>query len=232
MKYIFLPGFMCDERLFQPQMIKLKSSGYDCSFFAPDTQASIPEMARDILSSYNGPVFIIGLSMGGIIALEIALQAPKRVKGLAILNSTPFEDSLGEHRLEQIERVQKEGIEGLYKDELKPQYIAPQNRTHEIMDLVIDMAVQKGVEIFERQSLALVKRTSYENRLYEIQQSALILTGDADTVCGEKTARYLADNLANATLTCVENCGHLSTLEQPEAVNDALLRFVKKLKGA
>ena len=79
---------MCDERLFQPQMIKLKSLGYDCSFFAPDTQASIPEMARDILSSYNGPVFIIGLSMGGIIALEIALQAPKRVKGLAILNST------------------------------------------------------------------------------------------------------------------------------------------------
>ncbi len=43
---------MCDERLFQPQMIKLKSLGYDCSFFAPDTQASIPEMARDILALF------------------------------------------------------------------------------------------------------------------------------------------------------------------------------------
>ncbi len=220
---------MCDERLFTPQMIELESSGYDCSFFAPDTQASIPEMARDALSGYKGPIFIIGLSMGGIIALEVALQEPDRVKGLAILNSTPFKDSLGEHRLEQIERVQKEGVEGLFKDELKPQYIAPQNRTSELMDLVMDMAARKGVGVFERQSLALLKRPSYENRLNEIQQSALIVTGDADSVCGEKTAQYLADNLANSTLTCVENCGHLSTLEQPKAVNDVLLGFVKRL---
>ena len=223
---------MCDERLFHHQMEKLKTSGYNCSFFAPDNQASIPEMAKDILSQYNGPIFIIGLSMGGIIALEIALQDQDRVKGLAILNSTPFGDSLGEHRLEQIERVQKEGVEDLFKDELKPQYIAPQNRTPELMDMVVDMAAQKGVGVFERQSLALIKRTGYETRLNEIQQPALILTGDTDSVCGPKTARYLADNLANATLTCVVNCGHLSTLEQPEAVGDALMRFVKKFEGA
>ena len=138
---------MWDERLFTPQMIKLESSGYDCSFFAPDTQASIPEMARDALSRYKGPIFIIGLSMGGIIALEIALQEPERLEGLAILNSTPFEDSLGEHRLELIERVKKEGVEGLYKHELKPQYIALQ-RTPELMDLIMDMAAQKGVGVF------------------------------------------------------------------------------------
>ena len=53
------------------------------------------------------------------------------------------------------------------------------------MDLVIDMAAQKGVGVFERQSLALVNRTSLEGRLNEIQQSTLILTGDVDSMCGE-----------------------------------------------
>jgi pimeloyl-ACP methyl ester carboxylesterase len=229
MQIVFLPGFMCDERLFAPQMTALSDAGFDCRFAALSDQETIADMAAHVLRSHEGSLLLVGLSMGGIVALEAARQAPDRITGLALLNATPFEDSLGAARLQQISCVQRDGLEDLYMQVLKPAYIAPENRHKQLMDLVFAMAQDLGPDVFERQSTALAARSSFEKDLPAIKQPSLILTGAADAVCGEETGQYLHAHLPNASLTVVANCGHLSTLEQPAHVSAALIAFVREL---
>jgi pimeloyl-ACP methyl ester carboxylesterase len=229
MQIVFLPGFMCDERLFAAQMTALSDAGFDCRFATLSDQETIADMAAHVLRSHEGDLFLVGLSMGGIVALEAVRQAPDRVTGLALLNTTPFEDSLGETRLQQIADVQRDGIEDLYVQVLKPVYIAPENRHKQLMDLVVAMARDLGPDVFERQSTALAARSSFEEDLPTIKQASLVLTGAADAVCGEETAQYLQAQLPDASLTVVANCGHLSTLEQPAHVSAALITFLREL---
>ena len=94
MNLLFLPGFMCDERLFSGQIRHLEKLGYSCHFIELDQQDSIEDMADYTLSRVEGPLVLVSLSMGGIVALEAIGQAPERVVGLCLLNSTPFKDSL------------------------------------------------------------------------------------------------------------------------------------------
>ena len=229
MKNLFLPGFMCDARLFEPQMAHLFQFGHACQFVALDRQDSIGDMAAFALAQSDDPLVLVGLSMGGIVALEAVRQAPERVSALALLNATPFEDSLGDARLEQIAGVNRDGVDKLYMDVLKPQYIAAENRHADLMNLVVDMARDLGPAVFERQSQALADRSGFEALLPEIRQKVLILTGSEDLVCGLETAQYMQARINNAALTCVPNCGHLSTLEQPQMVADALVAFLGDL---
>lgn len=229
MNLLFLPGFMCDERLFSGQIRHLEKLGYSCHFIELDQQDSIEDMADYTLSRVEGPLVLVGLSMGGIVALEAIGQAPERVVGLCLLNSTPFKDSLGDARLEQIVRVHEEGVDGLYMDVLKPQYIASANRQTELMDMVIDMARSLGSTVFERQSRALAGRDGYEALLMEISPKVLLLTGSEDAVCGLETAQFMKERIKNAALTCLPNCGHLSSLEQSQMVTNALVTFLERL---
>lgn len=229
MQVLFLPGFMCDERLFSEQIRYLKKRNFSCHFVKLDQQASIEEMADYTLSLFEGPLVLVGLSMGGIVALETVRRAPERILALALLNATPFEDSLGDARLEQIAAVNREGLDNLYMNALKPQYIAAENRQSELMDLVIKMAQDLGPTVFERQSRALAARTGFENFLPQIKQKVLVLTGEEDLVCGPEIAQGMQALINNAVLTCVPNCGHLSTLEQSKMVAHALAGFLEGL---
>ena len=112
---------------------------------------------------------------------------------------------------------------------LKPQYIAAENRQSELMDLVIKMAQDLGPTVFERQSRALAARTGFENFLPQIKQKVLVLTGEEDLVCGPEIAQGMQALINNAVLTCVPNCGHLSTLEQSKMVAHALAGFLEGL---
>ena len=163
MQVLFLPGFMCDERLFSEQIRYLKKRNFSCHFVKLDQQASIEEMADYTLSLFEDPLVLVGLSMGGIVALETVRRAPERILALALLNATPFEDSLGDARIEQIAAVNREGVDNLYMNALKPQYIAAENRQSELMDLVIKMAQDLGPTVFERQSRALAARIGFED---------------------------------------------------------------------
>ena len=229
MQVLFLPGFMCDERLFSEQIRYLKKRNFSCHFVKLDQQASIEEMADYTLSLFQDPLVLVGLSMGGIVALETVRRAPERILALALLNATPFEDSLGHARLEQIAAVNREGVDNLYMNVLKPQYIAAENRQPELMDLVIKMAQDLGPTVFERQSRALAARIGIETFLPQIKQKVLILTGEEDLVCGPEVAQGMQSLINNAVLTCVPNCGHLSTLEQSKMVAHALAGFLEGL---
>jgi pimeloyl-ACP methyl ester carboxylesterase len=88
------------------------------------------------------------------------------------------------------------------------------------------MAEDTGVEAFLRQQQAIMGRPDSRPSLGAIKCPTLVLVGDEDQATPPELSREIADNIAQSRLVIVANSGHLSTLEQPETVNEALVAWM------
>jgi pimeloyl-ACP methyl ester carboxylesterase len=226
---VMLPGMMCDERLFAPQIAALEN---DYHIIIPTLagEASIEAMSRRILSDMPTLRFnLMGLSMGGILALAMLGLTPERVSRLALLDST-FKADAPERfdlRNRQIEDVKQGGLRAVITDEMKPNYLALCNRGNKVLlDLLIAMAMKLGEEAFISQSVALRDRTGQRGALETYQGPTLILCGAEDTLCPPALHREMASLAKNAIYCEIKNAGHISTLEHPDAVNSALVSWL------
>jgi pimeloyl-ACP methyl ester carboxylesterase len=228
---IFLPGFMCDGRLFTPQTGYLSARGFDCRVADLSNAATIERMARQVLQTAPDRFALAGLSMGGIVAFEIVRQAPGRVSHLALLNTTARRDAAGPARKDQMKRVVGGEFSLVLREELKPQYLAPQNRTPEILDVLDRMGQTLGEETFVKQSMALTIRRDAFDVLAGITCPTLILAGEQDRVCPVDRHEEIASRIPRAEFRVLPGCGHISTLEAPEEVNTALLALLTPAPG-
>lgn len=219
-----LPGMMCDERLFAPQVDALAEK-YD--ILIPELNSpSIQQMARDVLSVANANKFnLAGLSMGGIVAMEIVRQAPERVRRLALLDTNHLADAVDNFdlRTRQIEDVKQGKLRGVIVAEMKPVYLATQNqKNQQLLGTLIDMAMDIGAETFIAQSIALRDRKDQTEALKNYAGPALVLCGQEDKLCLPERHRQIDDLLFNSMLRIIADAGHITTLEAPEFVNLAL----------
>ncbi|WP_373006677.1 alpha/beta fold hydrolase [Hyphomonas sp.] len=227
-RIMFLPGFMCDERLFAPQIHALSSDGFDCRVATYGNAASIERMAKTVLDQASCRTALVGLSMGAIVALEAYRQAPGRITHLALLNTTARADAAGTVRNAQLKRVVAGGLKAVLRDELKPQYLSVCNRTPDRMTLLEAMGLDLGNEAFVRQTMALTIRNAAFDLLPQIHCPTLVLAGKDDGVCPLDRHTEMTDAIPGAVLIIVNDCGHISTLEQPEHVTDALRQLLKR----
>lgn len=225
---VFLPGFMCDGRLFQAQKASLSRNGYLCLDGDITRSASIESIAHDVLTDAPKKFALAGLSMGGIVALEIVRQAPDCVTHLALLNTTAHADRVQEQRKTQICKVAEGKLSLVMQEELKPNYLAKCNRTSERLKLLTDMGLKLGEGVFAQQSIALMNRCSAHDILHNISCPTLVMTGRDDMVCTPEIHIELANAIPDAALSIIANCGHLSTMEQPQIVTSALLDLLKQ----
>jgi len=221
---------MCDETLYAAQLRALHWQGYDCFFHPFNRQTSIGDMAQTVLAHDKQPLVLVGLSMGGIVALETYTQAPARIEGMILLNTTPKEDSLGKARYQQIENIRTHGMAQLFQEFFLPAYLAEENRTAELETSILQMAEKLGADVFERQSIALLSRQSYESILTEINCPTLLIAGALDRLCPPQLHIDMAGKIADASLTIIEKCGHFSTLEKADKVTERILRFLRYKK--
>ena len=228
---ILLPGMMCDQRLFTPQIAILEKQ-YE--IFVPSLNApdSIAGMALRILDEINSPSFnLLGLSMGGIVAMNMVGLAPQRVSKLALLDTNHKTESVERIavRNRQIADVKSGKLRTVIKDEMKPNYLAKSHRKNQaLLNLLINMAMDMGDEIFVAQSIALRDRADQTQTLQNYSGPSLVLCGDEDTMCPLGQHIQMAECLSHSTFRMIKNCGHLSTLEQPDAVNIALQEWLTR----
>ena len=225
---VFLPGFMCDGRLFRPQIEALSRKGVACSVGDLTQACSIERMAQMVLKDAPKRFAIAGLSMGGIVALEIYKQAPERITHLALMNTTARADAAGLARKKQLGRVAAGELDLVLREELKPQYLAPENRTPERLALLEEMGVALGEDVFCRQTMALTIRKSYLDVAKTILCPTVVIAGECDTVCPIDRHREIADRIDQADLKVIPSCGHISTLEQPDLVSEAILELLDR----
>lgn len=224
-KLLLLPGMMCDERLFAPQIAALAD---DFEIVVPRLSgaSTIDGLARIALTGAgSGPLNVAGLSMGGIVAMAIVAIAPGRLKRLALLDTNHLADAPERQsvRNRQIADVRAGRLRQVIIDEMKPNYLAAANRTRtDLLDLLVEMAMDLGPEVFVEQSLALRERPSYAEVLPAFAGPALVLVGEQDQLCPPARHREIASLLPNATYAEIPGAGHITTLERPEAVIAAL----------
>lgn len=213
---------MCDERLFSPQAQMLATLAIPFSIYKMTIGSTIQDIARDILETSPPHFAIIGLSMGGIVALEIMRIAPERITHLALLNTTPHEDRSGPQRNDQIRRAQQGELMNVMREDLKPGYMSPSTQQDDLYPLIMKMGLDLGAQVFVRQSLALMTRKSAVPYLTKITCPTLILTGADDMICPSEIQAEMKQSIAHSDLHIIPQCGHLSTLEAPENVNQLL----------
>lgn len=224
---LFLPGMMCDARLFAPQIAEF--SGDRAVHVAPIGGFETIEEIADAVIFHAPPRFALaGLSMGGIVALEIFRRVPKRVTRLALLDTNPNSETPARaaEREPQIVKVKAGKLEEIMRDEMKPAYLAPGPARLEVLKTVMDMSMALGPAVFERQSRALQRRPDQQKTLKLVNVPTLILCGRHDSLCPVMRHQFMADMIRGATLEIIEDAGHLPTLETPAKVNAALRRWL------
>ena len=219
---LLLPGMMCDARLWAAQENDLAIQVHH----ADTTQAdNFTDMATQALAVAPTRFAIAGLSMGGILAFEIWRQAPERVTHMALLDTNPSAEIPERKALrpQQIETALAGGLRELAIESLKPLYLAEAHRDDEkLLGVILDMALDLGPEVFRKQSLALRDRIDSVPTLKTIDCPTLIMCGDEDALCPVEYHELMAAKIPNARLQVIEQCGHLSTIEQPAVVSAGL----------
>ncbi|WP_299742866.1 alpha/beta fold hydrolase [uncultured Tateyamaria sp.] len=226
---VFLPGMMCDARLFGPQIAELSSEF--SVMVSPVTRGErIEEIASGLLDELPQRFALAGLSMGGIVAMEILRRAPDRVTRLALMDTNPLAETpqVAAAREPQIVRVRTGRMDEVMRDEMKPNYLAPGPYRNEILDLVMDMASALGPEVFVRQSRALQRRRDQQGTLRKCKVPTLVLCGAHDELCPVKRHTFMAELIPGAELKVLDDAGHLPTLEMPAETTQALRDWLKQ----
>jgi pimeloyl-ACP methyl ester carboxylesterase len=224
---VFLPGMMCDARLFAPQVAVLSAN--HCVTVAPITQGdSVEDIAQSLLTRLPQRFALAGLSMGGIVAMEILRRAPERVSRLALLDTNPLAETplVAAAREPQIVAAKTGRLRDVMRDEMKPRYLAAGPAQAEVLDLVMRMAEDLGPDVFVRQSRALQRRPDQQATLRRCRLPTLVLCGAEDTLCPVKRHEFMAELIPQARLVVIDGAGHLPPLEQPEATTQALRDWI------
>ena len=226
---VFLPGMMCDARLFGPQIAEL-SSEYSVMVGPVTRGERIEEIASGLLDELPGRFALAGLSMGGIVAMELLRRAPDRITRLALMDTNPLAETpqVAANREPQIVKVRAGRMEDVMREEMKPNYLAPGPFRNEILDLVMDMAHTLGPEVFIRQSRALQRRRDQQGTLRKCKVPTLVLCGAHDALCPVKRHTFMAELIIGAELRVIESAGHLPTLEAPNETTQALRDWLRQ----
>jgi pimeloyl-ACP methyl ester carboxylesterase len=220
---ILVPGLNCTERLFGPQ-IEALSRVRKVLVADHTSDDSLPAIARRLLDTAPQRFAIGGLSMGGYIALEVIRQAPERVTALALLDTSarPDTDEARENRLRMIELAKRDRLDEIHSL-LWPRLVAPGHQQNRALEsVVLDMMKETGRGAYIRQQRAIMGRPDSRPQLPAIEIPTLVLVGEEDAITPPELAREMAEMIEWASLVVVPGAGHLSSLEQPERVAEAL----------
>jgi pimeloyl-ACP methyl ester carboxylesterase len=227
---LLLPGMMLDADVFAPQIPALRRLGPVITGDLTGA-ASITDIAVRLLRDAPPRFAVVGLSMGGIVAMELWRRARDRISHIALLDTTPHAehpDRMAERTL-QIEAAARGGLRDLLVGAMKPRYLARRNRgNRNLLHRVLEMGLRAGPDVFRDQSLALRDRADSNTTIAQIDCPALVLCGREDELCPPIWHQAMATSMPRADLIVLSDCGHLPSLEAPTAVTHALTRLLRR----
>ncbi|MCG8508247.1 MAG: alpha/beta hydrolase [Rhodospirillales bacterium] len=220
---ILLPGLLNTAALWRHQTETLADlADMQVADLTQDDQ--LGPMARRVLSSAPERFALAGLSMGGYLALEIMRQAPDRVLRLALVDTSPLPDApeQTERRRGLIDLARRGDFKGVTR-RLFPMLVHPDRAGDaDLFKTLGDMAASVGRDGFIRQQQAIMTRPDSRRDLSLIHCPTLVLCGRQDGLTPPEVHADMAGAIPGAGLAVVEDCGHLSPLEQPHAVSAAM----------
>lgn len=223
---VLLPGLLCDRMVWQSQIDAL---GLPCHVVDYGQRDSLHAMAEHALATAPaGPLAVAGHSMGGRVAFEMWRQAPERIERLALLDTSYHPLAEGEAgeaeragRLALLATARRDGMRAMAR-EWAVGMVHPSRHGTPVFEAVLDMLARSTPDIFAAQINALLKRPDCSDLLPTIRCHTLLLCGREDAWSPPSRHEHMYHAIAGSRLVIVEHCGHMSTMEQPEAVSRAL----------
>ncbi len=246
---VLLHGYPLDHRMWRPQIEALSK---ECRVIAPDLRGfgqstqrsedahsgvSMRQYAADVAALLDAigvtePVILCGFSMGGYILWQFVLQFPERVKAIVACDTRVIADSAEarEGRLKTADEVAETGVEPIITAML-PKLLSQATRDSQpaIVDEVSTIMRSCSPAAIAASLRGMADRPDVTVKLAEMTQPALVLVGAEDAISPPDEMRGIAEKLPQADFVEIPGAGHMTTLENPQAVNDALLAFVKRL---
>jgi pimeloyl-ACP methyl ester carboxylesterase len=224
---VLVPGLLCSARLYAPQIAALWPLG---SMTVADHRRDdeMAAIAARILADAPPRFALAGLSMGGYIAFAMLRLAPDRIARLALLDTSARPDTAEQSAAREKFIVMAEaGKLGDVVDTLTPRFLHRSHQNNETLKRVVrDMAADTGPEAFVRQQKAIMSRPDSRPLLASIRCPSLVLVGDGDELTPPELAKEICAGISGSRLVVVPECGHLSTIEKPDAVNAALAEWL------
>ena len=220
---ILVPGLLLDAAMWTHQVEALADVA-DCTVVDILPHDSLADMADAVLAAANGTFALAGLSLGGYIAFEVMRRAPERVDRLAIINASARADTPQQTKTRHAEMARVgEGKFGEVEAEILLRLIHEDRLSDTALTREISaMAWRCGPESFARHQKAIMERPDSRGDLASIRCPTLVLVGRQDLITPLAMHEEIAAAVPGATLVVVEDCGHLATMEHPEAVNAAM----------
>jgi pimeloyl-ACP methyl ester carboxylesterase len=230
-----VPGLLCDDTVWASQAAALADIAAVHVANNGDTD-SLGVLAESIIAHAPPRFALAGHSMGGRIALEVARRVPERLLGLALLDTgyealAPGEagerEAAGRYAL--LAMARREGMRVMARTWLQGMVYPPRLTDEELVEPILDMFERRTPDQFALQIKALLTRPDAASVLPTLQCPTLVLCGREDAWAPPSRHDVLARMIRHGTLEIIPDCGHMSTLERPQAVNQAFRRWLESI---
>jgi pimeloyl-ACP methyl ester carboxylesterase len=226
---ILLPGLAGDAVMWRAQLAAL--AAWDPAVSDVHMRhLSVPEMAQALLAEATGSLVLCGASMGGMIAMEAARQAPERIAAIALLGTTarPETPEMRQLREEAIELFAQGRVAEVIEPNVGFAFHPDHAGDAALVRPYLEFVLRAGATQLIRQNRAVIERPDARVHLPRLRCPTLVMCGDTDQLTPPENSSEIAGLVAGAELVMVPRCGHMLTMEQPRSVNAALLAWLER----
>jgi pimeloyl-ACP methyl ester carboxylesterase len=230
---LLVPGMICSPRLYAEQVAALSG---EADIVVPDWRRaplaiwdSWESAARWVVDQMPAGKFALaGLSLGGMLAVEIMQFAAERVTKLALLDTGMRSQSEADRAIRRARiRLASEGhfelVLGMQMSRFIPAYRLPDKK---LVDAVMAMCGEIGVEIYKRQEELAAIRADRRPDLPRLKCPTIVVCGRDDAATPLFLSEEMAAAIGGSELIVIEQCGHLVTMEKPEETNAILRKWL------
>jgi pimeloyl-ACP methyl ester carboxylesterase len=230
---VLIPGLLCDDTVWSAQLAALHDQ-HEITVIDHAERDSLVEMAQAVLQQAPNRFALAGHSMGGRVALQIMRLAPERVARLALLDTGYEARATGSagadeasKRYALIEIAEGQGMRAMAVQWARGMVHPDRLVDDQFMNRMYDMIAKKTLSQFVAQIRALLNRPNAADVLASIRCPTLVLCGRQDTWSPWSRHVDMVERIANSALIGIDRCGHMSPMEQPDAVNAALIDWLR-----
>lgn len=245
---VLWPSLLCDGGMWRGQIEPLSALGRVLVFDGPGHGKSevpppftLEDNADALTDAFDelavASAVMVGLSWGGMVAMRLALRHPKRVRALALLDTSAEAEVRGralKYRL-MVSFARRLGMPRALTDaQVIPLLLSADTiaRRPDLVERLVRATNGFPREGTARAALAVVvHRTDILRRVDAIRAPTLVLCGTLDRSTEPVHSQRIAERIPGTRLVLIEGAGHLSALEQPEKVNEVLVPFVRQQMG-
>ncbi len=225
---VLIPGLGSDGAVWRRTVTAL-AGRVDCIVGNTLSDASLVAMAGRVLEQAPGRFALAGVSMGGMVAMELARLAPERISCLALIDTNASPDTFGRkmyRRLANLVVGTTTDFRGQAERSLKS--LVHPAAPEDIRAELVEMSVRVGPKAYVRQNRAVIARGDLRKALPGIRVPTAVIVGEDDRMTPVGMSREVHRLIPGSTFHVIPDCGHLPPIEKPETVAALLLELLQR----